>query len=417
MNQEDAFRILVLTDNHMGYKNNDPNLKEVSDIQSDLIMQDSFEAVEEILRTAKRENVDFVIQGGDLYHDANPSLEVLNRGMEVFTKTIFGTKKHNFEMDVMDDTCSSINIENEDVNIAVPVFAIHGNHDYPTNSDWRSVLEILKTNNLINYFGKREDLSFFRLRPICFKKKTSSGKMIGIALYGMGYMQHSKLRKILKEGKYEIVPPADAGEVEYKSIMVMHQNRFKGRGSGASKNLCIEFQLLPREIDLFIWGHEHDCYTHFEPINGGESYVYQPGSSVATSLTEGEARSKHYGIVSWSGAGNIQLERAIEIKAQRHLEFKTFSFENIKRECEEKVKMSHGDLEDRKLEFEVKQHFHNFVVEEIRKMLSNALATRINHNKLPFVRLRIVKCPRKVKDLLIEPKLIDGEFNEQTSNK
>lgn len=51
-----------------------------------------------------------------------------------------------------------------------------------------------------------------------------------------------------------------------------------------------------REQDLVIWGHEHDC--HITPTRRNSSVlVSQPGSSVATSLTEGEALPKHIAIL------------------------------------------------------------------------------------------------------------------------
>ena len=45
-------------------------------------------------------------------------------------------------------------------------------------------------------------------------------------------------------------------------------------------------------IDLVIWGHEHDCRIVPEPVAGKRYYISQPGSSVATSLAEGESLEK-----------------------------------------------------------------------------------------------------------------------------
>ena len=65
--------------------------------------------------------------------------------------------------------------------------------------------------------------------------------------------------------------------------------------------------VLPSFLDLVIWGHEHECHTEVE-YEGNTHYsqdptdqdleedqgfyVYQPGSSVATSLSEGEEAKK-----------------------------------------------------------------------------------------------------------------------------
>jgi double-strand break repair protein MRE11 len=45
-------------------------------------------------------------------------------------------------------------------------------------------------------------------------------------------------------------------------------------------------------INLVVWGHEHDCRIDLEPVAGKEYVITQPGSSVATSLAEGEALQK-----------------------------------------------------------------------------------------------------------------------------
>ena len=45
-------------------------------------------------------------------------------------------------------------------------------------------------------------------------------------------------------------------------------------------------------IDLVVWGHEHDCRIVPEPVAGKRYYITQPGSSVATSLADGEALPK-----------------------------------------------------------------------------------------------------------------------------
>lgn len=45
-------------------------------------------------------------------------------------------------------------------------------------------------------------------------------------------------------------------------------------------------------INLVIWGHEHDCRIVPEDVAGKKYRITQPGSSVATSLTEGESIQK-----------------------------------------------------------------------------------------------------------------------------
>ena len=46
-------------------------------------------------------------------------------------------------------------------------------------------------------------------------------------------------------------------------------------------------------IDLVVWGHEHDCRIVPESVAGKKYYITQPGSSVATSLADGESIEKY----------------------------------------------------------------------------------------------------------------------------
>lgn len=59
---DNVIRIMVATDNHLGYAEKDAVRGE-----------DSFTAFEEILEMAVSEDVDMILLGGDLFHDAVPS--------------------------------------------------------------------------------------------------------------------------------------------------------------------------------------------------------------------------------------------------------------------------------------------------------------------------------------------------------
>ena len=66
--ENDIARILIATDNHVGFMERDP-----------IRGYDSFAAFEEILATARRENVDCVFLAGDLFHENKPSRYTLWR--------------------------------------------------------------------------------------------------------------------------------------------------------------------------------------------------------------------------------------------------------------------------------------------------------------------------------------------------
>ena len=46
-------------------------------------------------------------------------------------------------------------------------------------------------------------------------------------------------------------------------------------------------------IDFVLWGHEHDCRVMPEEVAGKNYRICQPGSSVATSLADGESLEKY----------------------------------------------------------------------------------------------------------------------------
>ena len=52
--------------------------------------------------------------------------------------------------------CSSkcVNYENPNLNIGLPVFSIHGNHDDPSGLGGHSCLDLVHEAGLVNYFGK-----------------------------------------------------------------------------------------------------------------------------------------------------------------------------------------------------------------------------------------------------------------------
>lgn len=74
-------------------------------------------------------------------------------------------------------------------------------------------------------------------------------------------------------------------------MLVWHQNRCH---RGTKNYICDDN--LPDFLDLVMWGHEHDCRIIPEKMPNNV-YVTQPGSSVATSLSQGESMAKHIGLL------------------------------------------------------------------------------------------------------------------------
>ena len=101
--------------------------------------------------------VDFILLGGDLYHENKPSRQTLHCTMELLRQYCMGSRpcpielrsdpkvnfKHSKSANVWGGlyVCASvcmrvsrfpvINYEDPNYNVAIPVFSIHGNHDDP----------------------------------------------------------------------------------------------------------------------------------------------------------------------------------------------------------------------------------------------------------------------------------------------
>ena len=75
------------TDNHIGYAEKDPERG-----------KDSVNTFEEVLQLAQGHNVDFILQGGDLFHDNKPSRAVLHRTMQLLRQYCVGDRPVGFRV-------------------------------------------------------------------------------------------------------------------------------------------------------------------------------------------------------------------------------------------------------------------------------------------------------------------------------
>lgn len=267
-----SFKIAIATDNHLGYQEKDFIRK-----------NDSFLALEEVFEKTLNLDCDFLLLGGDLFHEHNPSKYSLNRALKLFDKFVIGDREIKFETITNN---IKFNYLNPALKIKIPVFIIHGNHDDPSSDTNVSAINIMESANYLNYIICHHEEEKINVKPIILKKGSTL-----LAIYGIGNAKEERLNRMLKSNNVIFELPEN--EAKCFCILVIHQNRFKGRGLGPSAKNCIMDWAFPSFIDLIIWGHEHDSYTQPRMAENREYYIYQPGSTVATSLTEGEARIKN----------------------------------------------------------------------------------------------------------------------------
>ncbi|XP_067940899.1 double-strand break repair protein MRE11-like isoform X2 [Watersipora subatra] len=172
-----------------------------------------------------------------------------------------------------------VNYEDPNINISYPVFSVHGNHDDPSRGNL-SALDILSSTGLVNYFGKCNSLEQVEISPLLLRKGETK-----LALYGLGCIRDERLHRLFEQRKVKMLQPREQSE-SWFNIFAIHQNRARH----SAKDYIPE-NFLGEFLDFVLWGHEHECRV--DPEYNGHYWVSQPGSSVATSLSEGESKHKH----------------------------------------------------------------------------------------------------------------------------
>ncbi|RMZ55726.1 hypothetical protein APUTEX25_005767 [Auxenochlorella protothecoides] len=333
--------------------------------------------MDEVMCIAKREKVDFVLLGGDLFHDNKPSRQTVVKAMEIFARHCMSDDPVGFRVisDQRQNFASGrVNFENSNYNIGLPVFTIHGNHDDPGGTENLSAVDILSTGALLNYFGKvaiaGEGVGKVRIAPVLIQKGATK-----LALFGLGNLRDERLCRLFQTPAcVEWIRPADTPDYprdEWFNLFVLHQNRTPH--SQGAKNYVKESHLA-RFLDLVIWGHEHECLADpWDSVEtGGAFSVLQPGSSVATALSEGEAKRKHVVVLEIMGHHWRTIKHPLET-------VRRFEFETV-------VLAEHT----KKLDPEDPETVTAFLDARVSAMIARAVRGRPPASpKLPLVRLRV----------------------------
>lgn len=268
----------------MGYNERDP-------IRGD----DSWKSFHEVMCLAKERDVDMVLLAGDLFHENKPSRKSMYQVMRSLRMNCLGDKP--CELEFLSDASENfhgafnhVNYEDLDINIAIPVFSIHGNHDDPSGEGHLAALDILQVSGLVNYFGRTPESDNIQVKPVLLQKGRTK-----LALYGMSNVRDERLFRTFRDGKVKFFQPSVQKE-DWFNLMCVHQNHHAHTDTG-----YLPENFLPDFLDLVIWGHEHECLINPRLNPETNFHVIQPGSTVATSLVPGEAEPKHVTILSITG--------------------------------------------------------------------------------------------------------------------
>lgn len=244
---------------------------------------------------AKEQDVDMVLLAGDLFHENKPSRKSMYQVMRSIRMNCLGDKPCELEMisdasENFQGAFNHVNYEDLDINVAIPIFSIHGNHDDPSGEGHLAALDLLQVSGLINYYGRTPESDNIQIKPVLLQKGRTK-----LALYGMSNVRDERLFRTFRDGKVKFYQPS-IQKNDWFNLMSVHQNHHAYTETG-----YLPENFLPEFLDLVIWGHEHECLI--DPRLNPETnfHVMQPGSSVATSLCPGEAVSKHVSILSVTG--------------------------------------------------------------------------------------------------------------------
>ena len=238
---DDIVRILVSTDNHLGFAERDPTR-----------CDDCFAAFEEVLATAKEKKVDFVLLAGDMFHENKPTRRTLHCTMELLRKYCLGddpvyTAILNDQKELFKASFGRVNYEDPFQSVSLPVFSIHGNHDDPSREggggEALAALDLLAIGNLINYFGKADRVEDIEITPILLQKGNTK-----LAIYGLGAIRDERLNRMWNQKNVKFVRlTEEQGREDFFNIFVLHQNRDYGRGA---KN-CVHESMIPEWMGKF----------------------------------------------------------------------------------------------------------------------------------------------------------------------
>lgn len=244
-----------------------------------------------------------VLLAGDLFHDNKPSRKAMYQVMRSLRMNCLGEKPCELELlsdasDIFEGAFNHVNYEDPDINVAIPVFSIHGNHDDPTGDGHFCSLDLLQVSGLLNYIGRTPESDNIAVKPVLLQKGQTK-----LALYGMSNVRDERLFRTFRDGKVKFFKPG-VQQKDWFNLMAVHQNHHAYTETG-----YLPENFLPDFMDLVVWGHEHECLI--DPRYNPEMlfHVMQPGSSVATSLSPGEAIAKHVAIVNVTGR---------EFKVEKH---------------------------------------------------------------------------------------------------
>jgi len=369
---QDVFEILFASDVHLGHLHKDA-------VRS----RDSQATFEEILRVGRERGVDFVLFGGDLFHQSNPPKQVVDDAIRALRTYCLGDRKAAFDLigDLKGSSSTTANFKDASLNIALPVFAIHGVHDDPAGigakSDGLSILNLLHSAGLLNYFGKTSGSEEICVEPVLLQKGVTK-----LAMFGLGSMNEGRLNRLLEKGQVKLGSHVDGRPDNWFNVFLLHQNRARPDRE-EKEGKCVAEEKLDPLMDLVIWGHEAQSKIEAEWNETQRFHVSQPGSATRLKLNDANQGRKNLGL--------LRVATLLTPDGQEEKQFKIekIPLQTVRQFFSREIKLA--DVVDvNNADIDVKTQIENICRHQIEEMISQAAAEYNGvQPKEPLVRLKV----------------------------
>jgi len=277
-------KIALLSDFHLGFGKGSERFEE------------SFENAEKALELVLAQKPDCILLLGDIFDSEIPSQETWHNAFKVFSII----KKTNAE-------CKITRIKKEKTEKIecphIPVFAIHGTHEY-RGKDFKNALEVLESAGFL-----------FHLHASLAVLEKEEEK---IAVHGLGGVPEKHALDALK--LWNPMPVANA-----KNILLLHQSIKEYLPFDDEMIASISLSDLPKGFDLTANGHLH--WHLLENIEQGKFLL--TGSTLTTQMKKLESGSRKGISIFDTQTGKINF---VEIPGQRKLFYEKIKFEKASQE-------------------------------------------------------------------------------------
>ena len=298
-----GFKIGIFSDTHIGVFPLDPELN-----------RDSFESFEESLQLLVKNGADIIIHAGDFYDRIDPAPWIRNKAIGILRSTITGKRS---KIKVLE---GKVNFEAEDVNIAVPLFIIHGTHDRPVGRPAAAPpFQDIVAAGYVNYLDI-DPQNEFATRKVVLQKGS-----IKVSISGVGHRTEGYINQSISESGL----PVSEGMM---NICCVH-NAIEGIIQ--TEGECID--LTPfSEMNFIISGHAHiprltkdgtiEALNHKELKN---AKLLVLGATIATGIYPQEEGIKYAHLLEISGDEQKVNFKSFELESARRVFYGTVKVDEL----------------------------------------------------------------------------------------